>query len=211
VLATVDLSKKYSSFIAPKNQILLNQENLQQKYGLTATILTVELTQSSTSKFSFTIDDTQAQWVNTPIFEPNKPIQIHLGYGNTLEVVLSGEVTTIKTVFSSSSASKIEIFGESKLLESNVSQTVFGLEYGKTLLDFTATLTAGNLCCVATSVGLPDIKPGVILALTGLSGKFNMNYLVEKVVHRWDGVYGYRTSFEAKALTRTVKIFRPNI
>lgn len=79
MLAPVDPAIKYSSFIAPKNQITTNQEDIQQEYGLRAASLTVELA-------------------------------------------------------------------------------------------------------------------------PGLAGKFNMNYLVEKTVHRWDGIYGFRTSFEARAI-----------
>ncbi len=210
MLATVDLSRKYSSFIAPKNVIRINQENLQQKYGITATTLTAELAVGLVSKFSFTVEDLQAKWVNTAMFEPQKPVEIQMGYGNTLETVMVGEVMTVKTVFSSS-APTIEVYGEGKTISPAVPAPVFGLEYGKTLLDFTSTLTGANLRCAATCIGLPDIKSGVVLALTGLASRFNMNYIVEKAVHSWDGIYGYRTSFEGKALPRTVGVFRKNI
>jgi phage protein D len=230
VLAPLDPATKYSSFIAPKNQITINQEDIQQKYGLDAASLTVELATGVAEKFNITFNDPQAKWINTSLFELNKKIEIQLGYGSVLEKVISGEVASIKTVFSPSGPPMIEVSGEGKTVGS-VSLTPVGLTYGKTLLNFTAILTTDNqttktltpsrtlaqgfsanyLRCVAECIGLPDIKPGVILALANLAGKFSMNYLVEKAVHRWDGSYGFRTSFEAKANPRNVAVFGPNI
>ncbi len=227
MLAPVDLSKKYSHFMTPKNQILLDHENLQQKYGITAATIIAELPTGEASKFAFTFDDPQVKWVNSSMFESNKPVEIKMGYGDTFETVASGDICLVKTVFSSSGAPRIEVSGEGKPFEPLVPAPVFGLEFGVELNNFIATMEnqgskkaastslassfVGNVSCIAECLGLPDIKPGVMLTLTGLSSKFNRNYLVEKVVHSWDNVYGFRTSFDGKALPRIVKVFRPNI
>ena len=229
-LTPTDLSRKYSLFVAPKNQILLNNENLQQKYCIVAETLNVELVAGIKSKFSFTASDPESKWVNTVLFEPSKPLEIQMGYGNTLETVFLGEIKVVKTIFSSNGTPKIEVFGEGKSSDATVTSTgKFGLDYGKTLLNFTATQTSenqatktltaskllvssgDNLTCVAECIGLPDIKPGVVLGLAGLAGKFNLNYQVEKTVHKWDTIIGYRTCFEAKVLPKTATVFRPNI
>ena len=39
---TQNLSKKYSNFFAPKNQIIINGEDILKKYGITTSTITVE-------------------------------------------------------------------------------------------------------------------------------------------------------------------------
>lgn len=216
----VDLSKKYSKFIAPKNQISVNSEDILQKYGITSAILNVELATGALPKFNFTIDDPQAKWINTTLFEPSKTVEAKMGYGVTLETVMAGEVVAVKTIFSSAHGPEIEVSGEGKTAETAASSLIYSLVYSKTLLNFTATATSenpsakaatisrtpaiktqtGSLRCTAECIGLPDVKPGAALALSGLGSRFNMNYLVEKAVHSWDGNFGFRTRFEAKRL-----------
>jgi phage protein D len=220
----VELSKKYSNFDAPKNQISVNGEDIFQKYGISASTLTVEEATGALGKFNFTIDDQEAQWVNTALFEPNKTVEIKMGYANTLEMVIAGEITAVKTVFSSNRGPQIEVDGERKPVKAAAlpvkNSPICLLTYGKTLLNFTALATAknqpsktvvtaklpaakkptSNLSCTAECIGLPDIKAGVVVALAGLGSKFNQNYLVQKVVHSLDGSFGFRTRFEAKQL-----------
>ncbi len=83
-MSQIDLPKKYSNFRAPKNQITVGNEDLYQKYGITAVSLTVEQ-MPDTSKFGFSIDDAQAKWANTQLFEPNRPVEVKMGYGSTLK------------------------------------------------------------------------------------------------------------------------------
>ncbi len=229
-MAQIDLSRKYSNFFAPQNQISINSEDLQQKYGITTSTLNVEQAKSTASKFAFTIDDPQAKWINTSLFEPTKTVEMKMGYGTALEMVTVGEVTAVKSIFSSSGSQQIEVSGESKTGEKAAASMVYSLVYGKTLLSFTATVTATNppvktatssktpgiktqtssLHCTAECIGLPEIKPGTILALSGLGSKFNQNCTVEKAVHIMDKSFGYRTRCEAKMQPRKVAVFRPN-
>ncbi len=48
-----------------------------------------------------------------------------------------------------------------------------------------------------TTVGLPDIKPGIVLKFQGLGEKFSRKYYVEKVVHKF-GDNGFTTKFEVR-------------
>ena len=48
-----------------------------------------------------------------------------------------------------------------------------------------------------TSIGIPDIKPGIVIELKGLGEKFSGKYYVEKVVHRF-GDNGFNTKFEVR-------------
>lgn len=86
-MAQGGLSKKYSNFYAPKYQIKINTQDISQKYGIAASALTVEQ-DSSASKFWFIIDDPQARWIDTPLFEPNKTVEVKMGYGAILETFL---------------------------------------------------------------------------------------------------------------------------
>lgn len=225
-MAQIDLSRKYSNFIAPKNQISINNEDLQQKRGITAPSLIVEQAAEAAPKFAFTIDDPQAKWINTSLFEPCKTVEVKMGYGTVLEQVMAGEVTAVKSIFQSSRGPQIEISGEGKNINSKTQfsgSPLFSLTYGNTLLSFTAIASAGKqaaktattpklpiaktpqniLSCTAECIGIPDIKVNAVITLTGLGAKFNQNYLVEKAVHSWDNFFGFRTKFEAKTHCRS--------
>jgi phage protein D len=220
---TQDLSKKYSNFLAPKNQILINSEDILQKYGIIASCITVEEATNTSPKFTFTIEDPKVAWINTAIFEINKTVEIKMGYGNILETVITGEITVVKSIFSSKSSPQIEVVGERKNAELTSlpvsNRPDYSLAFGITLLSFTSIVTTANstskiqriakmpalltstnnMHCLAESIGLPEIKVGAKVVLAGLGSKFNHNYQVEKVMHSIDNC-GYRTKFEAKLL-----------
>jgi len=144
-----------------------------------------------------------------------------MGYGNTIETVINGEITVVKSIFSSERSPQIEVIGERKtaapasLPASN--RPDYSLAYGTTLLSFTSIDTTenstikiqpvakvpalrtstNNMHCIAESIGLPELKIGTKVILTGLGSKFNHTYQVEKVVHSLDNC-GYRTKFEAR-------------
>ncbi len=48
-------------------------------------------------------------------------------------------------------------------------------------------------------IGLPDLRPGDNLSLTGLGSRFNGDYYVKKVEHSLDGS-GYKTQFEVRRM-----------
>ena len=219
---TQNLSKKYSKFFAPKNQISINSEDILQKYGITTSTLTVEEATNTSPKFMFTVEDPKSAWINKALFETNKTVEIKMGYGNTLETVITGEITVVKSIFSSNRSPQIEVAGERKTAESASlpvsNRPVCSLAYGITLLSFTSIVTTenptskiqpiarapalrtstNNMRCIAESIGLPEIRAGAKVVLTGLGSKFNHNYRVEKAVHSLDNC-GYRTKFEARA------------
>ena len=219
---TQNLSKKYSNFFAPKNQIIINGEDILKKYGITTSTITVEEAANISPKFMFTVEDPKSAWINKAIFEINQTVEVKMGYGNTLETVITGEITVVKSIFSSNHSPQIEVAGERKTVESASlpvsNRPVCSLAYGSTLLSFTSIVTTeiptsksqpiaksptlrtstNNMVCVAESIGLPEIRPGAKVVLAGLGSKFNHTYRVEKVVHSLDNC-GYRTKFEARA------------
>ena len=215
----VDLSRKYSDFLTPKKQIIVNNEDIMQKYCIASTNLAVEQILNDSTKFNFSIDDPQAKWSNMELFKIEKTIEIKMGYDRVLETIVIGKITAIKTVFHPNSAPFIEVFGEKKkanimsLTPSNL--PVYSLAYGNTLRSFTVittienqstntqivnretTINIPNLRCSGECIGLPDIKPGVSVTLSRLGNKYNQTYFVEKAIHSWDNT-GFRTLFEAK-------------
>ncbi|MCW4000747.1 MAG: hypothetical protein NWE93_10950 [Candidatus Bathyarchaeota archaeon] len=219
-MAQVDLTAKYSNFYAPKNQIIVNSEDLHQKYGITASTLSVEQNPSA-PKFRFTVNDPQSAWINTALFEPGQKVFVKMGYGAVLETVMEGEVSEVKSVFSADRGPQIEVLGASNPRQTPRATNavpVCTLAFGSTLLNFTAIAaaenqpkttaisrvpalkaTAASLRCVAESIGLPEVRDSAAVALTGLGQKFNLTYLVEKAIHSWDNNFGFMTLFEAKA------------
>jgi phage protein D len=219
-MSQVDLSKKYADFLTPKKQIIVNNEDIMQKYCISSLNLAVEQILDDSTKFNFSIDDPQAKWSNMGLFEIEKTVEIKMGYDRVLETVVIGKVTAIKTIFPQNRAPIIEVFGEKKkantIASAPINFPVYSLAYGNTLLSFTVvntnenqhtntqivnretTINVPNSRCNGECIGLPDIKPGVNIALSRLGNKYNQIYFVEKAIHNWDKNLGFRTLFEAK-------------
>lgn len=229
-MATVDIIKKYSNFVSPRTQVYVNKEDIQEKYGIITSFVTVEETAGSKTKFSLSINDPQCVWLKTALFELNKTVQLRMGYGNTLETVISGEITSVKSIFPANGPPLIEVSGEANNVNdvalSVNNSPIYSLAYGSTLYSFTSIVTAkeqnstekvsttkaptSNMQCTAECVGLPDIKVGGIVTLAGLATKFNQTYIVEKVLHSQDNSLGFRTKFEARMQPGTM-LFQPKI
>jgi phage protein D len=169
-------------------------------------------------KFSVTFKDERRKWSDSGLFEVGKTAEIHLGYAGKLETVVKQEIGMVKTIIFSNGPPQIEVSGETLLAKSltliTSATTAFALSYGIDLLSFTGVATAEkqptktatalrapavNLQCTAESMGYPDIKPGVTVALGGLGEKFNKSYVIQKATHTLDDKVGYRTKFEGKA------------
>jgi hypothetical protein len=58
-LYQVDINKKYNNFLAPKNQIIVNNEDILEKYWVQASAITVEEVIGVLPKFYFAINDPQ--------------------------------------------------------------------------------------------------------------------------------------------------------
>ena len=221
-MVTVDIAKKYANFTAPRTQIFVNDYDIREKYGVSASSVTVEEASGSKAKFLFSIEDPKCAWIKTGLFELNRPLQIRMGYANTLETVINGEITSVKSIFPANGPPQIEVSGNASKASVAVrvakNSSIYSLVYGKTLYSFsftaaveeqknirkvsTAKPQTSNVQCTAECVGLPDIKPGEMVVLAGLATRFNQTYQVEKVTHSIDSS-GYRTRFEARMKTRT--------
>ncbi|NLF89564.1 hypothetical protein GX563_12180 [Candidatus Bathyarchaeota archaeon] len=158
----------------------------------------------------FTVDNASA-WINSALFKVGMALEIAMGYADVVEPVFVGEISAVKTIFSSSCPPQIIVFGKEKPVKELVAASaVVSLTYGATLHSFTSTTdeaTQSCIFCVGECVGLPDIKNGGIVDIAGLSSQFNRRYIVEKAIHTFDGIQGFRTQFEAKSFDLTKRAY----
>jgi hypothetical protein len=103
-LSQVDFNKKYNNFLSPKNQIIVNSEDLLEKYGVQASAITVEEAIGVLPKFYFAVNDPHLLRISTELIDLNKNMLIKMGYANTLETVVEGEIAAVKSIFPSNGA-----------------------------------------------------------------------------------------------------------
>ena len=221
-MSQVNIAKKYSNFLAPKNQIIINKEDMLEKYGEEASTIIVEEEIEVLSKFNFAINDPQLLQKSNKLFELNKNVVIKMGYASTLETMIEGEIESVKSFFPSNGPPHIEVYGQAKTsinpTRSSNNKALFDLTYGKTLLSFTSTISAqnqdskvasiarksafrattNNLRCSGECVGVPELKVREFIGLNGIGKNYDGIYYVEKVSHKLD-VTGYTTEFEARS------------
>jgi phage protein D len=196
-MVNIDVNKKYHNFMAPKTQVFVDHKDIFLNHNILPTSISVE----DRVSVQFTVDNAST-WINATLFKVGMALEIKMGYGDVLEPVFGGEISAVKTIFSSNGPPKIIVFGKEKP-EPVTSNTVISLTYGATLNSFTSTTDEANpsyIFCMGESVGLPDIKTGATIAINGLNGQFNQRYQIEKALHTFNGIQGFRTQFEAKTL-----------
>ncbi len=220
-MSQVDINKKYNNFLAPKNQITVNNEDILEKYGIQASAITVEEAIGDLPKFNFVINDLLLLRIRNGLFELKKNVAIKIGYASTLETVVEGEITSIKSIFPSDGPPRIEISGRARNIANAIlvanNKPVFTLIYGRTLFNFISIASIQeqssilapnarasslkvpkrNLRCSAECVGLPDLKAQILISVEGIGNTYNGNYYVEKVTHELKNG-GYTTRFEAE-------------
>jgi hypothetical protein len=232
-LSQVDINKKYNNFLAPKNQIIVNSEDIFEKYGVQASAITVEEVIGVFPKFYFVVNNPQLLWKSTGLFDLKINVLIKMGYANTLETVAEGEIAAVKSIFPSNGPPRIEVYGQAKNVTNTTPSTnnkpIFTLTYGSTLFSFisiasiqeqdskTASITrasvakvsTSNLQCSAECVGMPEIKAQILVSVAGVGKPYDGNYYVKKVTQEMNQS-GYTTKFEAETPQKRM-IFQPKI
>jgi hypothetical protein len=220
-LSQVDIYKKYNNFLAPKNQIIVNNEDILEKYGIQTSAITVEEIIGVLPKFNFALNNPQSLQKSTELFDLKKNVLIKMGYANTLETVVEGEIATIKSIFPSNGPPRIEVYGQAKNVTNTTPSTnnkpIFTLTYGSTLFSFISTaslqeqdsktapitrasvakVSTNNLHCSAECVGVPELKAQTLVSVAGVGNPYDGNYYVKKVTHELNQS-GYATKFEAE-------------
>ena len=220
-MSQVDINKKYNNFLSPKNLIIVNNEDLLEKYGIQASAITVEDAIGVLPKFCFVVNDPQLLRISTGLIDLNKNVLIKMGYANMLETVVEGEIAAVKSIFPSNGPPYIEVSGQAKTITDATPPTntkpIFTLTYGRTLFSFisiasiqeqdrkTASIArasvtkapTSNLHCSAECVGMPELKIQVLVSVAGVGNAYDGNYFVEKVTHKLNQS-GYATKFVAE-------------
>ena len=131
-MVNIDVSKKYHNFMVPKAQVILDQKDIFLSHKIAPTSISVEEGGSA----QFTVDNASA-WINSALFKVGMALEIKMGYGDVVEPVFGGEISAVKTIFSSNGLSQIVVFGKEKPAKEPVAaDTVVSLTYGATLNQF---------------------------------------------------------------------------
>jgi hypothetical protein len=183
--------------MVPKAQVFIDQKDIFLNHGVAPALIIAE----EGVLAQFTVDNASA-WINSALFKVGMALKIKMGYADVLEIVFEGKIRAIKNIFPSNGPPQILVFGKETTAKSVTADTVVPLFYGDTLNSFTLTIDEDikNGKCMTECIGLPDIKAGVIVAVAGLGSQFNQRYLVEKAVHTFDSIHGFKTQFEAKSI-----------
>ena len=97
----VDIIKKYNNFLVPRYKIIVNNEDLFEKYGIQASAITVEEEIGIFPKFIFSMNDLQLLQISTGLLKLSNSVTIKMGYANTLETIVEGEIKAVKSIFPS--------------------------------------------------------------------------------------------------------------
>jgi hypothetical protein len=200
-------------------QISVNGEDISQKYKIFPKKVTAEKFLDGVNIFVFTFDDPQRTLVNSELFDLNKTVQIRMGTMNNMQTIMTGKITSVKVEFPSNNPPQLQVKGESKntpaVIFPEESQSTVTLNFGSSLLGFSAekteeqqeenrnivlkqTLAKQIIRCFVECIGMPDIKPAVIVYLTGLGKRYSSKYRIERTLQSFDETeYGYRTFFNA--------------
>lgn len=110
-----NLEKKYLNFFAPRFQIEVEDKDIA-KEGMDIGSVSVDHAINQAGHFSFTINNVydgrkeDLKWID--FFLPSgKRVKIKMGYGNRLELMFIGIITSIQTQFPSSGLPQLEISG----------------------------------------------------------------------------------------------------
>jgi phage protein D len=120
-LKILEIEKARKDFYAPASRVLVGGKNLIRDLYLEVTSVQVDQTLEGADRFSFVInngfDVSKREFIPAgnkslpEFFEFGSPVTIHMGYGDRLDLMLSGIVTELNTSFPSSGLPQITISG----------------------------------------------------------------------------------------------------
>lgn len=113
------LAQKYHDFYAPAFKILVDGKDLVGKENMEITTVQVDNTLEGADQFSFTVNNAfdirkrDFRWLKD-IFSFGREVVIQMGYRSTLEVMLVGIITSVKTSFPASGYPQFSVSGYDK-------------------------------------------------------------------------------------------------
>jgi hypothetical protein len=117
-------------------------------------------------------------------------------------VLAEGKIISLAPSFTDSIAPTLKFTVGAKPVSRSVQQEGSLLTYGEELLEFHPILSniakSSHLKIYATgtTVGMPEIRSGEVIKINGIGAAFSGSYKVKEATHTFDGISGYRTSFD---------------
>jgi phage protein D len=105
------VAETYSDFYAPGYQVILDEGDIANQYFVEILSVTYEDVLDGADRFSITINDPGARWVDEVLFEPGKEIEIKMGYKDKLATMIVGEIISLRPSFPSDGTPQLEISG----------------------------------------------------------------------------------------------------
>jgi len=106
-----EIAKKYSNFYAPNYQIIIEGDDILKKHFVEIISVTFEDMLEGADRFSITINDHGARWLDSGLFEPGKKVEIKMGYLDRLTTMIVGEIISLRPSFPADGAPQLEISG----------------------------------------------------------------------------------------------------
>jgi phage protein D len=105
-----EIEKKNLNFYAPRFQILVNETDILYK-GVEIVSVTIDNRLEGPDGFSITINNPELEWLEDPLFNLGKEVEIRMGYAGELTPMILGNISAMEPTFSSSGPQQMVIRG----------------------------------------------------------------------------------------------------
>jgi len=105
-----EIEKKNLNFYAPRFEIIIDAKNILYE-GVEIVSVTVNNQLEGPDDFHISINNPELKWLENPLFQLGKEVEIKMGYGSNLNTVIVGEISAIEPSFASSGPKQMGIRG----------------------------------------------------------------------------------------------------
>ena len=105
-----EIEQKNLNFYAPRFEVLIEGENILYK-GVEIISVTVNNKLKDCDDFLISINNPELKWLEDPLFQLGKEVEIRMGYAGQLETMIIGDISALEPTFSSSGPHQIGIRG----------------------------------------------------------------------------------------------------
>ncbi len=104
------IEQKNLNFYAPRFEVVIDGENIMHSGVQIASVTFTDILRGP-DDFSMTINDPDMEWLEAPLLQPGKEVEIRMGYGGKLTPMVVGDITALEPSFSSSGPQSMTIRG----------------------------------------------------------------------------------------------------
>ncbi len=102
------------SFYAPRFDIRISSQTLSADISNQVLSVTCDIDLDMAGMFHFVVRNANNQLIDSPLFDMGKNVEIHMGYGNNLQPIMLGEITSVEPSFPESGSPTLTISGYDK-------------------------------------------------------------------------------------------------